>query len=299
MRAAVLDALIGRGAWAKELLDAAEAGRVPAGEIGPTHRSRLLRAPRRRDPGAGGLDPRGVGGGPAGGRRSHHRSALSMAGDPEAGRAVFGEHCALCHRLDGQGTEVGPDLAALTDRSPEALLVAILDPNRAFEAQVRRLHRRHDRRPRPDRPDRRRVVEQRDPAPAGGRTGRPAPLRDRRARRLGRVADARGTGTGPHAAGARPRRRLPPRAQGPPPKEVPGNHPEPVRSSPDGSIALSAETAELYGSRLTFEIGGREPRLVDRRGRPRRLDLRGRSARPLRGPARTMPAATTRPAMPS
>ena len=28
-----------------------------------------------------------------------------------------------------------PDLAALTDRSPEALLVAILDPNRAFEAK--------------------------------------------------------------------------------------------------------------------------------------------------------------------
>jgi putative heme-binding domain-containing protein len=30
---------------------------------------------------------------------------------------------------------VGPDLAALSDKSPEALLIAILDPNRAFETK--------------------------------------------------------------------------------------------------------------------------------------------------------------------
>ena len=30
---------------------------------------------------------------------------------------------------------MGPDLATLNDKSPEALLVAILDPNRAFESK--------------------------------------------------------------------------------------------------------------------------------------------------------------------
>ncbi len=34
-----------------------------------------------------------------------------------------------------QGYEIGPDLAALTDRSPEALLTAILDPNREVDAR--------------------------------------------------------------------------------------------------------------------------------------------------------------------
>ncbi len=40
-----------------------------------------------------------------------------------------------CHRVEDQGIEVGPDLKTLTDRSPEALLIAILDPSRAFEPQ--------------------------------------------------------------------------------------------------------------------------------------------------------------------
>ena len=57
------------------------------------------------------------------------------AGRPERGQDVFERLCAACHKLDGQGHEVGPDLAALTDTSPEALLVAILDPNREVDAR--------------------------------------------------------------------------------------------------------------------------------------------------------------------
>lgn len=52
-----------------------------------------------------------------------------------AGAAVFQKACAACHRFGGVGQEVGPDIASLTDRSPEALLTAILDPNRAVEAK--------------------------------------------------------------------------------------------------------------------------------------------------------------------
>ena len=33
------------------------------------------------------------------------------------------------------GVEVGPNLGALKDKTPEALLIAILDPNRAFESR--------------------------------------------------------------------------------------------------------------------------------------------------------------------
>ncbi|HLU47699.1 MAG TPA: c-type cytochrome, partial [Planctomycetota bacterium] len=54
-----------------------------------------------------------------------------LAGDRHRGRAVFADVCATCHRLTGVGRDVGPPLAELTDRSKEALLVAILDPNRA------------------------------------------------------------------------------------------------------------------------------------------------------------------------
>jgi putative heme-binding domain-containing protein len=64
-----------------------------------------------------------------------HRSVLDATADAEAGAAVFAKRCAVCHRLRGVGTDVGPNLASLTDYSPEALLVAILDPNRAVEAR--------------------------------------------------------------------------------------------------------------------------------------------------------------------
>jgi putative heme-binding domain-containing protein len=37
--------------------------------------------------------------------------------------------------LDGVGTEIGPDLTALVDRSPQVLMTAVLDPNRAVVAK--------------------------------------------------------------------------------------------------------------------------------------------------------------------
>ncbi len=52
-----------------------------------------------------------------------------------AGKLVFEKRCATCHRLQDTGKEVGADLAALKDRSTEALLTAILDPNKAVESK--------------------------------------------------------------------------------------------------------------------------------------------------------------------
>jgi putative heme-binding domain-containing protein len=58
-----------------------------------------------------------------------------MKGDAAHGKELFTKSCANCHRLNGVGNEVGPDLAALAGRSAEYLLVQILDPNRAVEAR--------------------------------------------------------------------------------------------------------------------------------------------------------------------
>ncbi len=58
------------------------------------------------------------------------RPALALAGQPEKGRRVFTKTCATCHRASGLGVEVGPDLATVTGRSPEDLLLHIIDPNR-------------------------------------------------------------------------------------------------------------------------------------------------------------------------
>ena len=62
-------------------------------------------------------------------------ASLSKDGDREKGRAVFAKVCIACHRLDGVGKVVGPNLAGLNNRAPLIYLTAILDPNRAIEAK--------------------------------------------------------------------------------------------------------------------------------------------------------------------
>ena len=61
--------------------------------------------------------------------------SLSQEGNRENGRVVFGKVCATCHRLDGVGKVVGPNLAGLNNRAPATYLTAILDPNQAVEAK--------------------------------------------------------------------------------------------------------------------------------------------------------------------
>jgi len=59
--------------------------------------------------------------------------ALSKPGDRDKGKAVFATACIACHRLDGLGNNIGPDLAALSNRDPQTYLTGILDPNRAIQ----------------------------------------------------------------------------------------------------------------------------------------------------------------------
>ena len=59
-----------------------------------------------------------------------YRPAIELPGNRERGRDLFTKTCATCHQAEGHGTDVGPNLATVTNRSPEDLLVHILDPNR-------------------------------------------------------------------------------------------------------------------------------------------------------------------------
>ncbi len=60
--------------------------------------------------------------------------ALTLKGNVAEGRAHFETACAACHKIDNLGvSDLGADLTALTDKSSDAFLTAILDPNRAVE----------------------------------------------------------------------------------------------------------------------------------------------------------------------
>src|SRR5262249_58939842 len=64
-----------------------------------------------------------------------YQSVLKQRGDRTRGKEVFAKTCSACHRLDGVGSVVGPDLAALADKTPRYLLGEILDPNRNVDSR--------------------------------------------------------------------------------------------------------------------------------------------------------------------
>lgn len=59
-----------------------------------------------------------------------YREALNLSGNAGLGRKVFLKNCSTCHRLNGEGTEIGPNLATIQNRGPETILLNLLDPNR-------------------------------------------------------------------------------------------------------------------------------------------------------------------------
>ncbi len=134
VRNLILDTLLSRTAWTSSLLSSLEDGCVPPGEIDPARRQQLL---SRRNP-ALTARAEGVFAHQARPRQAvvdSFRPALAIKGNAAAGASVFKKVCATCHRVGKEGVEVGPDLATLSDKSPEALLIGILDPNRAFETK--------------------------------------------------------------------------------------------------------------------------------------------------------------------
>jgi putative heme-binding domain-containing protein len=50
------------------------------------------------------------------------------AGDSARGRQLFRDRCALCHRLDGEGETIGPDLTFANRGDRDFLLVSLVDP---------------------------------------------------------------------------------------------------------------------------------------------------------------------------
>ncbi len=64
-----------------------------------------------------------------------YQDVLAMKGDPERGKAVFTENCSKCHKVQGVGFEVGPDLSTVAQAGPDKILVNVLDPNREVNPQ--------------------------------------------------------------------------------------------------------------------------------------------------------------------
>jgi putative membrane-bound dehydrogenase-like protein len=253
IRPAALELVLTKPVWTQRLLAAVEAGAVAPREFSPALRQKLLeRADSELRTRAGKLfaatrsDREVV--------LSEFANATERRGEPRRGHDIFLVNCAPCHRLQGEGSDVGPDLGAILDKSAEALLIAILDPNRAVEE---------------------RYVAYTAHAKAGREFAGIV------------VSESPNSVTLRNTGGAEEvflrneltsltslRRSLMPEgfetsmdapamadliayltASGPKPKEFSGNRPAAVSPDQFGALRLTARDAEIYGDSLVFEAG--------------------------------------------
>ena len=133
VRAPALGLLLSRTGTTRLALEAMADGRINPAVIDIDGRVRLL---RHSDPAIKALATKLLGGAVSSNRREvaeQYREALTLSSTAEEGLKVFDKICAKCHRIDGRGHEVGPDISDVRNRSHEALLYDILDPNRKLE----------------------------------------------------------------------------------------------------------------------------------------------------------------------
>ncbi|MEX0586553.1 MAG: c-type cytochrome, partial [Pirellulales bacterium] len=132
IRGSILDALLNRPAWHAALVRAMEQEHIVAADIDATRRQRLLTS---GDEAIRVLAEK-LFAAHSGSRQQvvdAYTSALANTGDAARGQVAFSKSCATCHRVGDVGKAVGPDLIPLASKPPQALVLAILDPNQAVD----------------------------------------------------------------------------------------------------------------------------------------------------------------------
>jgi putative heme-binding domain-containing protein len=134
IRREVLEALLARPERLSRLLDAIEKAEVLPGQLEPARIEQMRGYPdaelrqRALKLLAGRITPD---------RKKvleDYRGALQLKPEIAKGKMVFKRVCSTCHRLESVGVEVGPDLlSALRNKTPDTLLVDILDPSREVD----------------------------------------------------------------------------------------------------------------------------------------------------------------------
>lgn len=125
--------LTSRPSGARALLDAVQAGVIDASAIHPPMRDKM----KLLSGGELAARVERVFGAPTAPAPEHLRAEIARvravleqgAGDPDRGRAIYEQLCAACHKLHGEGGELGPDLTAFKRDDVERMLVNVINPS--------------------------------------------------------------------------------------------------------------------------------------------------------------------------
>ncbi len=129
--------LASRRAWALALLSAVRTGDVSASEFGaPVIRALLRHHDEEVRDAAKSAIGRYRESGADRSRLVARKRRVVLEGEPdlEAGHEVARRTCLVCHKLHGEGADVGPDLTGVGRSSLDALLWNVIDPNQIIGA---------------------------------------------------------------------------------------------------------------------------------------------------------------------
>ena len=139
-RQQVRGALCSRAAWAEQLLDAVDTGKIDAKDITLDQVRQMASfkdaaLARRIEKRWGRVDTASD----AEKQNTINRLRLvlnpsgaagrSGKGDSHAGKQIFQQTCGVCHRLFGDGNDIGPDLTGADRKNSESLLLNIVNPS--------------------------------------------------------------------------------------------------------------------------------------------------------------------------
>jgi putative membrane-bound dehydrogenase-like protein len=128
LRMQILETLLSNDAWTLALLKRPEAKSADAAT-----RARLMKHPKKN---IANLAEKVFADSTSATRAAvveKFKPALKLQGDAARGKTVFASVCISCHKLDGVGLELGPDLRSVAQHDAEKLLNSILDPSAIIE----------------------------------------------------------------------------------------------------------------------------------------------------------------------
>lgn len=136
LKSQAIEVLLSRAKWREALLQQVEKGELAVGEISPeqwnllaqsndeaTKKMALAVLAKQVTPNLDEL------------LKQYQGATQSDAGSAEKGQVVFRKICANCHRVQGEGHELGPNLAAMRNRGRDAIVLNVLAPNREVNPQ--------------------------------------------------------------------------------------------------------------------------------------------------------------------
>jgi len=133
LRKRASEVLFSRNQWLPVVLDAIEAGDISVSDIDPTRRKQLtdhkdeaLRSRAEKLIGEFRLEPRKK-------VLDGYRDVVNMSGDRDHGKLLFKKHCSACHRLEGIGHDIAPNLLTTQNHTAETIMYNVLAPNREVD----------------------------------------------------------------------------------------------------------------------------------------------------------------------